>query len=142
MSRTRRLAGLVADVALGLPVRAIPYETRKDVAVPMPDGVTLLADHYRPAGADHSADRRCVARPPSARRAGAFGGPVRVFLQRAKRWLEFDEWPPAAVRDQVWHLGSGGRLGVEPDEVATAGRACDFEVFHRGSHIVLPALTG
>lgn len=52
MSRMRRLAGLAADLALGLPVRATPYELRRNVAVPMPDGVTLMADHYRPTGAD------------------------------------------------------------------------------------------
>ncbi|WP_217644611.1 CocE/NonD family hydrolase [Geodermatophilus amargosae] len=50
-----RLGGLLADAALGLPLRAVlrpvPYTVERDVAVPMPDGVTLLGDHYRPAGA-------------------------------------------------------------------------------------------
>jgi uncharacterized protein len=50
MARFTRLGGLVADAALGLPVRATPYEIRPDVAVPMPDGVALLGNHYRPAG--------------------------------------------------------------------------------------------
>jgi len=45
-------AGMVTDAALGLPVRATPYTVARDVAVPMPDEVTLLGDHYRPAGID------------------------------------------------------------------------------------------
>jgi putative CocE/NonD family hydrolase len=52
MARFTRLGGLVADVALGLPVRATSYDIRADVPVPMPDGVALLANHYRPAGPD------------------------------------------------------------------------------------------
>jgi len=50
MSRFARVSGLVADVALGLPVKAAPYEIVRDVAVPMPDGVTLMGNRYRPAG--------------------------------------------------------------------------------------------
>ena len=45
-----RLGGLLADAALGLPRTATPYTVEHDVAVPMPDGVTLLASLYRPAG--------------------------------------------------------------------------------------------
>ena len=45
-----RLGGLLADAALGLPRTATPYTLEHDVAVPMPDGVTLLASLYRPAG--------------------------------------------------------------------------------------------
>src|SRR3712207_8843871 len=44
-----RLGGLLADAALGLPLRATAYTVRRDVAVPMPDGVSLRGDHYRPA---------------------------------------------------------------------------------------------
>jgi predicted acyl esterase len=46
-----RVAAEVVDRAIGLPPAAVPYVVRRDVAVPMPDGVVLLADHYRPAGA-------------------------------------------------------------------------------------------
>ncbi len=46
-----RLGGLLADAALGLPLRATPYGVDRDVAVPMPDGVTLLGDRYHPSGA-------------------------------------------------------------------------------------------
>src|SRR3954447_12534425 len=45
-------AGAITDAALGLPLRGTPYTVARDVAVPMPDGVALLGDHYRPAGAD------------------------------------------------------------------------------------------
>src|SRR3954468_20394940 len=71
MSRLTRVAGLVADVALGLPVRATGYEVRKDVAVPMPDGVTLLAHHYRPAGAPGPLPVVLIRLPYGL--AGAFG---------------------------------------------------------------------
>ncbi|MGK5683401.1 CocE/NonD family hydrolase [Actinoplanes sp. URMC 104] len=71
MARFTRLAGLAADAALGLPVRAVPYEIRRDVAVPMPDGVTLLADHYRPAGQDGPLPVVLIRVPYG--RAGAFG---------------------------------------------------------------------
>jgi putative CocE/NonD family hydrolase len=50
MGMLSRLAGVLTDAALGLPLRATPYTVDRDVAVPMPDGVTLLGDHYRPAG--------------------------------------------------------------------------------------------
>lgn len=50
MTVLARLGGLLVDAALGLPLRARAYSVDRDVAVPMPDGVTLLGDHYRPAG--------------------------------------------------------------------------------------------
>ena len=51
MGALARLGGLLGDAVLGLPLRAVPYTVERDVAVPMPDGVTLLGDHYRPSGA-------------------------------------------------------------------------------------------
>lgn len=71
MARFTRLAGLIADAALGLPVRATPYEVTTDVAVPMPDGVTLLADHYRPAGHDGPLPVVLIRVPYG--RSGAYG---------------------------------------------------------------------
>ena len=50
MTTLTRLGGLLADAALGLPLRATPYEVERDLAVPMPDGVSLLGDRYRPVG--------------------------------------------------------------------------------------------
>ena len=66
-----RVAGLVADVALGLPVRAAAYRVRRDVPVPMPDGVTLLADHYRPEGPPGPLPVVLIRVPYG--RAGAYG---------------------------------------------------------------------
>jgi putative CocE/NonD family hydrolase len=51
MGMRGRLAGALTDAVLGLPLRATPYTVERDIAVPMPDGVILLGDHYRPAGA-------------------------------------------------------------------------------------------
>ncbi|MCW2584009.1 MAG: peptidase [Klenkia sp.] len=48
MGAGARLGGLLVDPALGLPLRARRYTVHRDVAVPLPDGVTLLGDHYRP----------------------------------------------------------------------------------------------
>ncbi|WP_250031306.1 CocE/NonD family hydrolase [Paractinoplanes maris] len=71
MAKISRLAGLVADVALGLPKRAVPYEVRKDVPVPMLDDVTLMADHYRPVGQDGPLPVVLIRIPYG--RAGAYG---------------------------------------------------------------------
>jgi len=49
MNPLARLAGIAVDRAMGLPGMGTPVVLRRDVAVPMPDGVVLLADHYRPA---------------------------------------------------------------------------------------------
>jgi hypothetical protein len=52
MNPLSRVAGRVTDRMLGLPGGARPYARRADVGVPMPDGVVLLGDHYRPLGPD------------------------------------------------------------------------------------------
>src|SRR5215472_13939877 len=52
MNPLSRIAGKAADRALGLPATTASYRVRRDVPVPMPDGVALLGDHYRPAGHD------------------------------------------------------------------------------------------
>jgi uncharacterized protein len=46
------------------------------------------------------------------------GAPVRVFLQQADRWLEFDHWPPPTTRPVVHHLRTGGGLSEQPSEGA------------------------
>jgi putative CocE/NonD family hydrolase len=50
MNPLSRIAGRVIDRATGLPSATATYVVRPDVPVPMPDGVVLLGDHYRPAG--------------------------------------------------------------------------------------------
>jgi putative CocE/NonD family hydrolase len=71
MATLNRLGGLIADVALGLPIRTGQYEVRKDVPVPMPDGVTLIGDHYRPAGPERPLPAVLIRLPYG--RGGAFG---------------------------------------------------------------------
>jgi uncharacterized protein len=41
--------------------------------------------------------------------------PVRLFLQGAGRWLDFDQWPPASTPTAVY-LQPAGQLGDEPRE--------------------------
>jgi putative CocE/NonD family hydrolase len=41
--------------------------------------------------------------------------PVRLFLQQAGRWLDFDQWPPASTATPIY-LRAAGRLGDEPAE--------------------------
>lgn len=44
------------------------------------------------------------------------GAPVRLFLQQARTWLEFDQWPPPSSRPVVHHLRADGTLGPEPGD--------------------------
>jgi hypothetical protein len=39
--------------------------------------------------------------------------PVRLFLQGAGRWLDFDQWPPAESTAKAWHLLPVGKLGEQ-----------------------------
>src|SRR4051794_28743322 len=48
MSMLARLGGLLMDAAFGLPPTATRYTVDRDVPVPMPDGVVLVGDLYRP----------------------------------------------------------------------------------------------
>jgi putative CocE/NonD family hydrolase len=38
--------------------------------------------------------------------------PVRLYVMGARRWLEFEEWPPPAEQ-QNWYLHAGGRLATD-----------------------------
>jgi putative CocE/NonD family hydrolase len=48
------------------------------------------------------------------------GPPVRVFLQQAGTWLDFDRWPPPAAVGTAWYLRADGRLArdAEPGDAA------------------------
>jgi uncharacterized protein len=48
MNPLARIAGVAIDRAIGLSGTAEAFTLRRDIAVPMPDGVVLLGDHYRP----------------------------------------------------------------------------------------------
>jgi uncharacterized protein len=50
MNPLSRIGGLAVDRALGMSGPGRRFVLRRDVGVPMPDGVVLLGDHYRPAG--------------------------------------------------------------------------------------------
>jgi putative CocE/NonD family hydrolase len=43
------------------------------------------------------------------------GAPVRVYLQQAGTWLEFDQWPPAGITPASYYLRASGRLATEPE---------------------------
>jgi putative CocE/NonD family hydrolase len=131
MGTTSRLAGALTDAVLGLPLRATSYTVRRDVAVPMPDGVTLLGDHYRPAGAPGALPVVLIRLPygraglfahafaaPYARRGlqlfvqstrGTFGsgGQFRPFTTEQEDGLATLAW----VREQPWCDGRVAMTG-------------------------------
>ena len=43
------------------------------------------------------------------------GPPVRVFLQQARTWLEFGQWPPPAIVTTAYYLRASGRLALEAE---------------------------
>jgi uncharacterized protein len=84
------LARLV-DKAMGLPGPAVELVVRRDIGVPMPDGVVLLGDHHRPAQAS-GPQPVVLIRSPYGRAglAGAvFGAPIarqgfQLFIQSTR----------------------------------------------------------
>ncbi len=130
MNPLSRIAGRAVDRMAGLPP-AVPYVARPDVAVPMPDGVVLLGDHYRPAGHDRPLPVVLVRSPygrtgfaailfavPMARRGfqvfiqstrGTFGsgGQFRPFTTEREDGLATVAW----LRDQPWCDGQVSMTG-------------------------------
>jgi putative CocE/NonD family hydrolase len=43
------------------------------------------------------------------------GPPVRVFLQKAGTWLDFDQWPPPATVPTAYYLRASGRLALDAE---------------------------
>src|SRR5258708_7866114 len=135
-----RIAGVAADRVLGLPSAAAPYVVRPNVAVPMPDGVALLGDHYRPAGPDRPLPVVLIRSPygragltgylfaaPLARRGfqvfiqstrGTFGsgGQFPPFLAQRGGGLAPLAWrlPPQARSSGPGGRGRGGGFGCRP----------------------------
>src|SRR6266516_1643375 len=130
MNPLSRIAGRAVDRALGLPATAAPYVVRRDVPVPMPDGVVLLGDHYRPAGQDRPLPVVLIRSPygrggasflfaaPLARRGfqvfiqstrGTFGsgGQFRPFTSEREDGLATVAW----LRDQPWCDGQISMTG-------------------------------
>jgi len=87
-----RAAGGTAQIIVGPWLHGEPAElkaiARQDIA---------WLDHYLRGG------------PPPA------GPPVRVFLQQAGTWLEFDQWPPPATVRTAYYLRSPGRLALDAE---------------------------
>ena len=87
-----RAAGGTAQIIVGPWLHGEPAElkaiARQDIA---------WLDHYLRGG------------PPPT------GPPVRVFLQQAGTWLEFDQWPPPATVRTAYYLRSPGRLALDAE---------------------------
>jgi uncharacterized protein len=116
---------------MGLPAGAAPYLVRPDVAVPMPDGVVLLGDHYRAAEHDRPQPVVLIRSPygraglaailfaaPLARRGfqvfiqstrGTFGsgGQFRPFMSEREDGLATVAW----LREQSWCDGRVSMTG-------------------------------
>jgi putative CocE/NonD family hydrolase len=131
MNPLSRITGRVVDRAIGLPAGETSYVLRPDVAVPMPDGVALLGDHYRPADPDRPLPVVLIRSPygraglaailfaaPLARRGfqvfiqstrGTFGsgGQFRPFLSEHQDGLATVAW----LRDQPWCDGQVSMTG-------------------------------
>ncbi len=131
MNPLYHLAGRAVDRALGMPPATARHAVRRDVAVPMPDGVILLGDHYRPAGPDRPRPVVLIRSPygraglaglvfatPLARRGfqvfiqstrGTFGsgGQFRPFLSERQDGLATVAW----LREQPWCDGQVAMTG-------------------------------
>jgi uncharacterized protein len=131
MNPLYHLAGRAVDRAIGLPPSAPSPVIRRNVAVPMPDGVTLLGDHYRPPGPDRPLPVVLIRSPygragwagivsaaPLARRGlqvfiqstrGTFGsgGQFRPFLSEREDGLATVAW----LREQPWCDGQVAMTG-------------------------------
>ena len=129
---------------LHLPKATTPdLEVRREISVPMPDGITLLADLYRPRGAGPMST--VLVRTPYGRRGllaavnsrllaerglqvllqscrGTFGsgGELDPFRERDDG-LATLEW----IRQQPWHDGKLGMFGASYLGIATWAAAAD-----------------
>jgi hypothetical protein len=99
-----RAAGVTARITVGPWLHAEPGEIK---AITQQDAAWL--DHHLHGGP-----------PPS-------GAPVRVYLQIAGTWLDFEEWPPPAAEDTAYYLRPGGGLSLdaEPGDAAPAAFVYD-----------------
>jgi putative CocE/NonD family hydrolase len=99
-----RAAGVKARITVGPWLHGEPGELR---AVTQQDIAWL--DHHLRGG------------PPPP------GAPVRVFLQKAGAWLDFEEWPPPAAVPTAYYLRASGGLSLdaEPGDAAPAAFVYD-----------------
>jgi putative CocE/NonD family hydrolase len=115
MTTSSLLGGLVVDAALGLRPATGAYTVERDVAVPMPDGVCLLGDRYRPAG-DTGPSPVVLVRTPYGR--AGLGGQV-FAAPLARRGLQ------VFLQATRGTFGSGGHFrpftSEQDDGLATVG---------------------
>jgi uncharacterized protein len=113
MNPLYHVAGRAIDRVMDLPPAMARYVVRRDVAVPMPDGVILLGDHYRPAGADRPLPAVLIRSPYG--RAGAAGILFAALL--ARRGLQ------VFIQSTRGTFGSGGQfrpfMSEQEDGLAT-----------------------
>lgn len=99
-----RAAGVTARITVGPWLHAEPGEVK---AITRQDAAWL--GHHLHGG------------PPPP------GAPVRVYLQVAGTWLDFEEWPPASAEGTAYYLRPGGGLSLdaEPGDAAPAAFVYD-----------------
>jgi uncharacterized protein len=131
MNPLSRVAGLAIDRAIGHTGAAVPFVLHRNVGTAMPDGVVLLGDHYRPAGAQGALPVVLIRSPygraglagalfaaPLARRGyqlfvqstrGTFGsgGQFRPFLHERADGVATVAW----LREQPWCDGRVATTG-------------------------------
>lgn len=130
MNLLSELAETLADRALGFS-ESVPYDVDRDLAVPMPDGVVLRGDRYRPSGSRGALPVVLIRTPygrgglgslamirPYARRGfqvfaqstrGTFGsgGQFRPFTTECEDGLTTVDW----LRAQSWCDGRVSTVG-------------------------------
>jgi uncharacterized protein len=132
MNPLARVADLLVDRATGMTEPTVPVVLQRDVGVPMPDGVILLGDHYRPSHESGPLPVVLIRSPygraglagklfaaPLARRGfqvfvqstrGTFGsgGQFRPFLHERDDGLATVAW----LREQSWCDGRVSMTGA------------------------------
>ena len=104
-SRTARVVDRLLGRKLGLPSATGSYTVRRDVQIPLRDGVTLLADHYVPGGAVRGT---ILVRSPYGR-----AGLMALLLARPYAERGFH----VVVQSCRGTFGSGGQIGAFAGEV-------------------------
>jgi len=104
-SRRGRLAARTLGRLLKLPAATSDYAVRRDVPVPMRDGVTLLADHYVPTGTPRGT---VLVRSPYGRAGMIAAVSARSYAERGFH---------VVVQSCRGTFGSGGEIGAFAGEV-------------------------
>ena len=95
-----------ADVPVRLTVG--PWFHGQPASVPY-----IIKDHLSFLQGQLLGDRAALQRPP-----------VRIYLQGARQWLDFDRWP-VPTTDQTWSLGVDGAVGPGSPQAGARGFVYD-----------------